>query len=174
MKKFTLLFLTLSSLTLASVTNSNGTNPIKDPASPISSAGINVNVTATVIGKGTELRITDLNGDEISAVNFNHELVTGDVATQTQRELTQNLLIKGEALGSAGKLAGKFDKTSFTLSNGNSELTSNLESTFGDVDSSNKQATLSIISSLSSTSPITIGTYAEQTTQYTVTYTKSN
>ena len=172
MKKFALLFLALSSLTLASVTNSNGTNPIKDPASPTSSAGINVNVTATVIENGTELRITDMDGTEISAVNFNHELVTGDVATQTQQELTQKLLIKGEALGYAGTLAGSFKTSTLTLQNGNASLESLLTYNIGTVDSSAKEAPLTISSALSGNDAVA-GTYTQMSTQYIITYNKT-
>lgn len=173
MKRITLLFLALSSLTLAKVNNSSGNNPIKDPASPTSTAGINVNVSATVITKDTELRITDTDGNEISAVNFNHELVTGPVAGQNQQKLTQNLLIKGDALASNGNISGFFKDNDLTLQNGSDSLKSNLTYTISAVDISKKEAPLTISSSLSGNDAIA-GTYVENSTSYVITYNKTN
>lgn len=173
MKKITLLFLALSSLALAEVNNSSGNNPIKDPASPTSTAGINVNVSATVIAKDTELRITDTNGNEISAVNFNHELVTGSVVGQNQQNLTQNLLIKGDALASNGTITGSFTISTLTLENGSNSLQSNLTHTISTVDTSNREAPLTISSSLSGDNAAT-GTYGQKSTSYVITYNKTN
>ncbi|MGL5934479.1 MAG: hypothetical protein ACRCZI_02530, partial [Cetobacterium sp.] len=72
MKRITLLFLALSSLTLAGVSTTTGPNPISTPGKEDTSptAGINVNVSATVTAEDTELVITDASGTPISEVSF--------------------------------------------------------------------------------------------------------
>lgn len=173
MKRITLLFLALSSLALAEVDVSGGNNPIKDPGSSRSTAGIDIRVSATVIEKGTELRITDTNDNEISSVTFNHELITGPVSGQTQQTLTQQLLIQGNALTEAGNLTGSFETGTLTLTNsGNptNTLTSTLGHKIEAINASNV-APLTINSSL--TGEALSGEYAANTTKYTVIYSKT-
>lgn len=172
MKRITLLFLALSSLALAEVDVSGGNNPIKDPGSSRSTAGIDIRVSATVIEKGTELRITDTSNNEISSVTFNHELITGNVTGQTQQTLTQQLLIQGNALTEAGNLTGSFETGTLTLTNNDNANT--LTSTLGhkiEAINASKVAPLTINSSL--TGEAVSGEYAVNTTTYTVTYSKT-
>lgn len=175
MKKITLLFLALSSLTLAAVlAPTTGPNPTSTPNvnGTGATAGINVNVSATVTDKETDLVITDLSGTPISAVNFNHVLTAGKVADQGEQTLTTNLKIKGSALTNAGTLVSSFDKESLTLANGTNILTSTLTSASGAI-ASNGEASLSVTSALDSTGMAAVGTYAAQTATLTVTYTKT-
>ncbi|MHA4989714.1 hypothetical protein [Cetobacterium somerae] len=172
MKKFTLLFLALSSLALAGVLDPTiGSNPISTPANDETgaTAGVNVNVTATVT-ESLDLVITDLAGIPISDVNFNHVLVAGDVAGQGEKSLTANLKVKGTALTTAGNLTTAFKNQSLTLINGSSSLTSTLSSTPGAIGSSG-EASLAVTSALEGVAAI--GTYSTEQTTLTVTYNKT-
>lgn len=173
MKKITLLFLALSSLSLAGVlAPTNGNNPINTPNTDGTgaTAGINVNVSATVTSAETDLVITDLNGTPISEVTFNHVLTAGDVTGQGEQSLTTNLKVKGAALSNAGTLATTFGNETLTLTNGTSSLLSTLESTPGAIGSSG-EASLSVTSAVSGTAAI--GAYSTEQTTLTVTYNKT-
>lgn len=172
MKKFTLLFLALSSLALAKVLDpTTGNNPISTPNNEGTgaTAGVNVNVTATVTGS-LDLVITDLSGTPISDVNFNHVLIAGDVADQGEKSLTANLKVKGTALATAGNLTTEFKSDSLTLTNGPSSLVSTLSSTPGTIGSSS-EASLSVTSVLEGIAAI--GAYSTEQTTLTVTYNKT-
>lgn len=171
MKRITLLFLALSSLTLAGITTTTGPNPI---SSPSPTAGINVNVSAIVTGEAPELVITDASGTPISAVNFNHELVAGNVDAQGEKTLTANLRVKGSALSKTNyweKLVPTLAANSLILTNGvtDNNLTSALTTTKNGFD--NNGAVLNVTSALSGEA--VVGNYATQTTTLTVTYTKA-
>lgn len=176
MKRITLLFLALSSLTLAGVTTTTGPNPTSTPNTEDTgaTAGINVNVSATVTGETPELIITDASGTPISAVNFNHELEAGEVTNQGEQTLTANLRVKGSALSEANyldKLVPTLGVDSLTLTNGvtGNTLTSALTTSKNGFD--NNGAVLNVTSALAGTA--IVGNYAAQTTTLTVTYNKT-
>lgn len=169
MKKIALLFLALSSLTLAGVSTTNNQNLTNSSTETNATAGININVSATVTAHAPELVITDASGNAISEVNFNHTLTAGSVVGQGEQSLTANLRVKGSTLNEANyltKLNSEFGSNSLTLAN---NLTSNLTATKNGFDSNG--AVLNVISTLSGEA--VVGDYAAQITTLTVTYNKS-
>ncbi|MGL4538931.1 MAG: hypothetical protein ACRCUD_07585, partial [Cetobacterium sp.] len=75
MKRITLLFLALSSLTLAAASTDIGDNDPFQTTSNSDTAGININVSAIVTTSDTtQLTIVDETGTQISDVNFYHIL----------------------------------------------------------------------------------------------------
>lgn len=181
MKRITLLFLALSSLTLAGVTTTTGSNSTNTPAPPVgsnvstASASINVNVTATVTGP-LDLVITDANGTPISEVTFDHILKAGQIAGQREQSLTANLRVSGNAITSntdVASLSSNFDNDSLTLKNLNTQaapLTSKLTAYNGGYDSNG--AVLNVTSTLNDGQALA-GNYETQTTTLTVTYAKT-
>lgn len=181
MKRFTLLFLALSSLTFAGVSTTTGNNPISVDGTgdnnANASAGINVNVSAVVTAGGTELYIADKDGVQISDVNFHHVLKAGTLAGQEETSLTANLLVKGTALANAGTLEHTFRNNKLTLKNTtdiSKTLTSALSAIPGTI-TTNQEAPLTVVSNLvdaSDATNITAGTYSTESTTLTVTYNK--
>lgn len=184
MKRFTLLFLALSSLTFAGVSTTSGNNPISvngtGDNNANASAGINVNVSAVVTDGGTELYIADKDGVQISDVNFHHVLQAGDVNNQGDKTLTANLLVKGTALANAGTLDYNFgngdSNVSASLALKNTTdisqiLTSTLSANTGTI-TTNQEAPLTVTSTLAG--DVVAGTYSTESTTLTVTYNKSD
>lgn len=180
MKRFTLLFLALSSLTFAGVSTTSGNNPISTPTTtdPVANptAGINVNVSAVVTAGGTELYIADTNGTQISDVNFHHILQAGSLAGQGDGSLTANLLVKGTALANTGNLTTEFGNTDGVLTLKNTTdisktLISKLQAETDPI-TTNKEAPLTVTSSLAGEA--FAGTYSTESTTLTVTYNKTN
>lgn len=173
MKKITLLFLALSSLALARITTTSNPNLTNTTNENTATAGINVNVSATVTATAPELVITDSNGTPISEVNFNHELAAGPLAGQGEQSLTANLRVKGSTLSETNysdKLTYSFGNSSLTLNNGTNTLTSNIAATKNGFD--NNGAIINVTSAIDVTEVAVLGTYAAQTTTFTVTYNK--
>ncbi|MGL4366597.1 MAG: hypothetical protein ACRCSJ_08765 [Cetobacterium sp.] len=178
MKRITLLFLALSSLTLAGVVtpHKTGPNPISTPnndGGTGATAGINVNVTATVTGP-LDLVITDANGTPISEVTFDHILKAGQIAGQGEQSLTANLRVSGNAITSNADVAflsSNFGNDSLTLKNLDNSLTSNLTAFNGGYD--NNGAVLNVTSTLGDGEAFA-GNYETQTTTLTVTYSKTS
>lgn len=170
MKRITLLFLALSSLALAGVEVKPGPNFDNTNTNKASSATINVTVSATVTG-APDLVITDLNGNPISEVTFNHVLTPGDVNTQVDQSLTANLRIQGDALSSITTtgFSTKFGTNTLELKNDTSTLTSTLLAETGTI--ANKEAPLIVKSSLSGEA--IDGNYSAQQTRLTVLYEKT-
>lgn len=171
MKRFTLLFLALSSLTFAGVSIKEGNNTTSSVGTNTASAGINVNVSATVTDTGTELYIADANGNQISDVSFHHVLQAGNVGDQGDGSLTANLSVQGNALSNAGTFEHSFGNSSLTLTNNGNNLTSNLEASTG-IILDQKKATLTVKSNLKGNA--VAGEYTSQATTLTVTYNKTS
>lgn len=88
MKKITLLFLALSSLTLAAVTVTPGENT----SSNETTSSININVTASVSAfETTSLQIVDDKGAAISSVDFHHNLDKNGQTLQGETDLSQEI-----------------------------------------------------------------------------------
>ena len=111
MKKFTLLFLALSSLTFAAAYPSGTTNVDPTSSTTQDTAGINVNVSAIVTtSDATQLTIVDEAGTQISAVNFYHMLnQDGDNKLTGEVSLNQTIYAKAPGLGNSTK--GKITTT---------------------------------------------------------------
>lgn len=121
MKKFVLLFLALSSLTFAAASITLGDNNPFTTTPSVSTAGINVNVSAIVTTSDvTQLTIVDENGKQISDVNFYHILTqSGDNTLGGETELTQSIYAKAPGLTEAGK--GKLTKSKLDIFTGTND-----------------------------------------------------
>ncbi|ERT68953.1 hypothetical protein HMPREF0202_01120 [Cetobacterium somerae ATCC BAA-474] len=171
MKKITLLFLALSSLTLAGVSTTSNPNLTNSVTDSNATASININVTATVTGP-LDLIITDANGTPISEVTFDHILIAG----QGEQSLTANLRVSGNAITSNAdvvSLSSEFGTNSLTLKNLDTSqaiLTSKLTAYNGGYD--NNGVVLNVTSTLNDGQALA-GNYETQTTTLTVTYAKT-
>ena len=100
MKKFTLLFLALSSLTFAAASTSGTKNENPTTSSTKDTAGININVSAFVTSfTETQLTIDDENGVQISTINFHHELNQNPDTFALNGNISLNTTIYAKAPG---------------------------------------------------------------------------
>ncbi|MGL6100266.1 MAG: hypothetical protein ACRC0G_11665, partial [Fusobacteriaceae bacterium] len=128
------------------------------------------NVSATVTDASTSLIITDLNGQEISSVNFHHEINAGN----TTDSLNIDVLAKASGLNDSTQLESKFgnsDTAKLTLSNGTDTLTSNLAHEKMNYDTNNGGIVVNVSSTLEGEA--VAGSYATATEKLTFTYNKS-
>lgn len=100
MKKITLLFLALTSLTFAAASTDTGDNDSFETKPNKDTAGINVNVSAIVTTSDTtQLTIVDETGTQISDINFYHILTQdADHILGGEKELTQSIYAKAPGL----------------------------------------------------------------------------
>ncbi|MGL5544960.1 MAG: hypothetical protein ACRDB6_07610 [Cetobacterium sp.] len=168
MKKITLLFLALSAVIFGATGTIGGEN---GPSKPIANkAEINVHVSAIVSGETTNLVITDIDGNEISAVYFHHELDNTDDLTSSPNVLNTGILAKASGLNTQNQLKAELINT-LELTNGVSTLISNLSADAKPFDNTKGGVVYTVSSSLSGI-PVE-GSYAVKTTPLTITYSKT-
>lgn len=165
MKKMTLLFLALSAVAFGGTSLTKGANSIN---TALTSSKIDINVTATVLDNPPSITITDSNGTEISAVNFDHLISAG----QTEDTLTANLKVLGKGISSQN-LTVSHDST-LKLSNSDSKKTitttfeSSLENSYA-----KDEVPLTLRSILDGTFTEAGEIYSKSTTQLSVTFNKN-
>lgn len=173
MKKITLLFLALSSLTFAAAYPSGAENINSNQSTTQDTAGININVSAIVTtSTSTKLEIVDENGKQMSAINFYHMLnqdeeknLTGDLI------LEQTIYAKAPGLAEATK--GKISTNTLTPFE-SQNFTSNVSTTQSAFDDSVKGVKYTLTSTASATGSIPTGQLIETTPQVlTFTYDKT-
>lgn len=173
MKKFTLLFLALSSLTFAAASTSAGENNPFLTTSNNDTAGINVNVSAIVTtSDATQLTIVDGTGTQISDVNFYHILTQGeDNSLGGEKELTQSIYAQAPGLTDATKSKITTNQLgSFTAD----KFSSTVSTTQGDFDSHVNGVQYTLTSTASATGLITPDQVISTTPQVlTFTYDKT-
>ncbi|MGL5613147.1 hypothetical protein [Cetobacterium sp.] len=153
MKRITLLFLALSSLTLAAASTDIGDNDPFQTTSNSDTAGININVSAIVTTSDTtQLTIVDETGTQISDVNFYH-ILTQDVDNVLggEKELTQSIYAQAPGLTDTTK--GKITNNNLNdFTSGN--FTSTVNTVQGSFDSSIKGVKYTLTSTASATGSI--------------------
>ncbi|MGL5230707.1 MAG: hypothetical protein ACRC8F_07810 [Cetobacterium sp.] len=167
MKRITLLFLALSSLTFAAAYPSGTANVSPSTSTTQDTAGININVSAIVTtSTSTQLEIVDETGTQISAVNFYHMLnqdnnnnLTGDVS------LNQTIYAKAPGLTEArkNKLSNNTLDT-FTGTN-DSKFNSKVEVHQEEFDTTINGVKYTLTSTASATGQLTIGEVIEAPSQ---------
>ncbi|MGL5855439.1 MAG: hypothetical protein ACRCYA_09405 [Cetobacterium sp.] len=177
MKRITLLFLALSSLTLAAVTVNYGDNFTSNQEDSTSTSSININVTASVSDfETTQLKIVDADGKEITSLDFHHNL-DSDRNNKLSGEMNLTQDIYAIAHGLTQDRIGKITQeapTKFELKNTSSQ--NSFETTFN----SEKANTIDIVRGLKFTLTSTVpaeteatgGSYTGSSQQLTLTYNK--
>lgn len=177
MKKSLLLFLAISSLSFAAASTTTGANANLSNNNDTTSATIDVNVTANVFASETQLIITDESGEQISAVNFEHNLTQTGSALIGETELTKTILAKanginGNKLTASGLNIGN---NSFSLVN---IIDGNHTSIEGNLNLSQSTQTVAnqvpyvIASTITSNATATEGTYTTDAKKLTITFNK--
>lgn len=166
MKKMTLLFLALSAVAFGGTSLTKGANSIN---TALTSSKIDINVTATVLDNPPSITITDSNGTEISAVNFDHLISAG----QTKDTLTANLKVLGKGISSQN-LTVSHDSTLelYNSSNSNKTISTTFQSSLEN-SYAKDEVPLTLRSILDGTSTEAGEIYSKSTTQLSVTFNKN-
>ncbi|WP_418965715.1 hypothetical protein [Cetobacterium sp.] len=172
MKKYSLLFFTLSSFAFAGTSVLPGDNINKTNTLESTSATINVNVTANVIANSTQLVIIDEEGTEISALNFEHNLVQSGSALTGDRALSQTIYAKATGINERNlEHTSLNDYVLENSSNPSETISGSFAITSGTANNNVVPYTLS--SNITSDTMAGEGTYSTNTQTFTITFNKS-